>query len=330
METKRDVIRKAIKWYKDEFPSSKVTVTYIYKYLQSKAGLQKYRDMFLDEISTKKYISQEIIIVENKYGANGRVIIPQSINPFKEIPNVLLPSFDKVGICSDIHFPFHCDYSLNKCLEHFEKENVDAIYLNGDILDCYSISRYPKEIRVDIVEEFDIARTFFELLRQTFKNIPIYYKFGNHEDRYEHYLAQNAPSLMIEQTELKHLLNFYDYNIIHIKSKQLARYMDFDILHGHELQSGMGSPINPARSLFAKRMKNTIVGHHHITSYWKENKPEVPIKCYTMGGLLQLQQGYAPFNAWNNGYGILHKISNTECEVQNIELPKTRSKYVSL
>ena len=57
---------------------------------------------------------------------------------------------------SDVHYPF------NKPLDIFKGYvgKVDTLQLNGDILDCYSISKYSKSFRVSPIEEMIGARQY--------------------------------------------------------------------------------------------------------------------------------------------------------------------------
>ena len=57
---------------------------------------------------------------------------------------------------SDVHYPF------NKPLDIFKDYSwrVDTLQLNGDILDCYSISKYSKSYRISPIEEMICARQY--------------------------------------------------------------------------------------------------------------------------------------------------------------------------
>ncbi len=75
--------------------------------------------------------------------------------------------------------------------------DVDSIYMNGDVLDAYQISKWLRDPRQKAFkEELDICRGLFESLRDNFgEKVKIYYKFGNHEQRYDLYMKSKAPEL---------------------------------------------------------------------------------------------------------------------------------------
>ena len=51
----------------------------------------------------------------------------------------------RIGILSDIHIPYHDLDALNIALNEFKRVKVDTIVLNGDIIDCYNLSRWEKD-----------------------------------------------------------------------------------------------------------------------------------------------------------------------------------------
>ena len=86
---------------------------------------------------------------------------------------------------SDFHIPF------NLPLETFKEYSgkVDVLVLNGDIEDCQSCSKFPKNYRVNIDEEMVMTRTFIISLINMIKPKTVYIVKGNHEYRLGRYLS---------------------------------------------------------------------------------------------------------------------------------------------
>ena len=60
----------------------------------------------------------------------------------------------KAIFLTDIHFPYQDNDALEMALESGQKWGANAIYLNGDTMDCYQISRFIKDRRMrDMSEE---------------------------------------------------------------------------------------------------------------------------------------------------------------------------------
>ena len=85
-------------------------------------------------------------------------------------------------------------------------------------MDCYQISRFIKDRRMrDMSEELEDVRNFLKELKKSF-NVPIYYKIGNHEDRWENFLRLQAPELLgIADFELRNVLRFNEIGIQEVK-----------------------------------------------------------------------------------------------------------------
>ena len=105
----------------------------------------------------------------------------------------LPPHLKKIGILSDIHFPYHDLTALTCAIKHLKEQEIDCLYLNGDVQDFFSISRHEtsKDAR-NLSLEVDMNRDFLQRLRDIFRTIPIYYKLGNHENRFARMLNNEA------------------------------------------------------------------------------------------------------------------------------------------
>ena len=235
---------------------------------------------------------------------------------------VILPSkIKRVLILSDIHFPFQDDEALFKAIEYGIEKQVDCIYLNGDIMDCYQLSRHEKDPRKRSMKyELDVCRAFLKGLRDIFPNALIYYKVGNHEERFDKYIRQFAPALLdIEFTTLEEQLHLREYGISYIHSKQWAYLGKLAILHGHELPVRSGG-VNPARTARLKLNRAAIIGHFH-----KETKDtgkalnDSAYICHSIGCLCDLYPNYLPINEWGHGFAYVEVEKNGNYKVY----PKT-------
>ncbi len=166
-------------------------------------------------------------------------------------PYYLPKSCTRILVLSDIHIPYHSDEALIAAIEYGLEKDVNCIYLNGDTMDMYQLSRHEKNpMNRSFSYELDATRAFLKALRETFPNAHIVYKIGNHDARYEKYIMQNAPHLLgVDALKLNELLGFTELRIQEVKSMQWAYAGKLPILHGHELPTKSGfatqsSPIN--------------------------------------------------------------------------------------
>ena len=219
-------------------------------------------------------------------------------------PFFIPKSIRKLGILCDVHIPYHDVNALKVACEHMQ--GVDGILLNGDLLDFYALSRFEKDPRArSFAEELEAGRQFLGWLKQEF-NVPIYYKLGNHEERYQKYLMNKAPELLdIEEFRLEVLLRCAEMGVTVIQDKRIIKHGYLDILHGHEFFGAPSQAVNPARGVFMKTMESCLIGHLHKSSSHTETTLQGRmITTNSIGCLCHLTPEYARINKWNHGFAI--------------------------
>lgn len=236
----------------------------------------------------------------------------------------LLPdNIEKPLILSDLHIPYHHQPSIDASLDYGFKEGIDAIYINGDLIDFAKISRWSKDPKIKSVQvEVDQALDFLEGVSGL--GVPVFLKLGNHEDRWNRYLLDQAPELEdLDALQIRRLLNLDEFNIPLIDSKQRAKFGDhLNVIHGHEFGQSIFSPVNPARGLFLRAKTNIIAGHNHQTSSHHEaNLNGSPTACFSTACLCDLQPDYRPFafTKWNHGACIV-ELEDGDFTVDNFSV----------
>lgn len=219
--------------------------------------------------------------------------------PFKEISDNFILDEKKLVIVSDIHFPHHDPQTLEAVSDRLDDQT--ALYINGDALDCYEASRFDKKPTVPkMKEEFEM----FAKWVQSIKAKRIYYKIGNHEERWEK-SANKTIFAMFKAGSIEWILEheFGLKNLTFIESKQFTEWGKVFILHGHEAQGGANSPIGVARSIGMKTYMDSIVGHSHVTNSFPFKRiDESFFRVYAAGCACSLRSEYARVNRWNNGF----------------------------
>lgn len=229
----------------------------------------------------------------------------------------------RVGVLSDIHIPFHHPVALKAAIDHLTDTGIDALLLNGDIADFYRISHWVKRpLERDFAGELDSVRTFLALLRKRFPRIPIVYKLGNHEERWERWLLQRAPEISDEpEMGLDVWLRTAPHNIEIIGDQRIVMLGTLPVLHGHELPKGISSPVNAARGAFMRTHHTVLVGHQHQTSgHCEPNMFHDETFVWSTGCLCGLNPEYARFNRWNLGFAVVTVHRDGEFDVSNLRI----------
>lgn len=227
---------------------------------------------------------------------------------------------DNILFLSDIHIPYHNIQALTLALQYGIKNKVNTIYLNGDIIDFYAISRFEKDPRKrDFAREVLLTRDFLKSLRNLFPSASIFFKCGNHDVRYEHYIMRHAPDLLaLDEYNLQSLLHLDKYQIQFIPSLQITHMGKLTALHGHEMMTSVFSPVNIARGLFLRAKDNAICGHHHQAS--EHSEPNINgkvVTCWSVACLCELHPDYMPLNKHHHGFAHITLDGNGDFEVFN-------------
>ena len=225
------------------------------------------------------------------------------------IPTInLTPSEDKILILNDVHIPYHNKRAFVQALEHGKTENITAILLNGDIFDFYGISRWEKNPKErDFKYEVETIRGILYALRYEFPDANIYFRYGNHEERYIKYMQNRCLELFgIPEFSMESMLHFDKLGIISFSERVLIEFGGYTILHGHEIAA------NHIERYLQIAKKSLIVGHHHRTQYSQSRAIDGSIiKGHMIGCLSELTPPYLSLpSQWNLGYMILDSSGN--------------------
>jgi len=226
----------------------------------------------------------------------------------------------KFLILCDLHFPYQDNEAIECAINEGLKQGCDSIILNGDALDCHMISDFVKDPRKrKFKDELYSIRQFLASLRHTFPNANIYYKEGNHEERYWRYMRIKAPELFdIDAFDFPTLTHCDKHDVKWIDGKSKLNIGKLSIFHGHEFGKQFLPSVNVARGLFMKTKVSALCGHHHQTAEHNERDANGKfITCWGVGCLSELSPDYNPYSKYNHGFAIVDKGTNGNYSVKN-------------
>jgi hypothetical protein len=223
----------------------------------------------------------------------------------------------------DIHIPYQDNEALSVAINEGVRQGCDAVILGGDALDCHMISDFVKDPRKrKFKDELYAMRQFVDTLRKQFPTAHIYYKEGNHEERYWRYMRIKAPELFdIDAFDFASLCHLDKHNITWIDGKSKLNIGKLSIFHGHEFGKQFLPSVNVARGLFMKTKVSSMCGHHHQTAEHNERDANGKfITCWGVGCLSELSPDYNPYSKYNHGFAIVTKGKNGYFSVQNLRI----------
>ena len=241
------------------------------------------------------------------------------LNPYKlpesdedKYEPFIISGYKKVGILSDVHLPYHNLTALTTAITYLKKEKVDALLLNGDTLDCHQLSRFIKDPKKrDFKYELDTLKAFMNVIDKEL-NCKVFFKVGNHEARYQHFLMQKAGELSgIEEFEFENIIKARANGIDIIASNRYMKLNELNGLHGHEYIGGISAPVNVARGLYLRGKVSAFQGHNHSTSEHSETDMNGKITTtWSIGCLSESHPAYMPLNKWNWGCAMVELDTN--------------------
>lgn len=243
---------------------------------------------------------------ENPYG------LPESdAQPFE--PYIMPKANNNILFLTDIHLPYHDIKALTLALDYGKEKQINTIYLNGDIMDCYQASDHEKDPRKrDLKGEIDVCKKFLDILAKEFPKAKIFWHEGNHCVRWERYLRVKAPILLdMEEFRLPVIMKLAERGITWIPNKQITKMGKLNSIHGNQYKGGGG--INVARTLWLRAGDNVIAGDKHkVQSAIKSTIDGKIYGTWSVGHLGEKSPDYLPLNEWSQGFAhiIVEKDGN--------------------
>jgi predicted phosphodiesterase len=116
----------------------------------------------------------------------------------------------KVVSISDLHIPFVNDAVVKDMLE--KHSDADILVLNGDLLEQYSVSKWPKSKGIVLKHEYQIAVKYIQLFAKHFKRVVL--TRGNHDERVAKYFSTNLDpgvSFLTHPDPLERIAKGFDF-----------------------------------------------------------------------------------------------------------------------
>jgi UDP-2,3-diacylglucosamine pyrophosphatase LpxH len=228
---------------------------------------------------------------------------------------------------SDLHIPFE-DPDLVKVwcrmLTDLQPDGIDII---GDLIDCYTLSRFDKNPRrkQDIQVEVDKATVLLGEIRRLAPNVDIRYLEGNHENRLERMLWGSAKALgPLRNLTIPKLMGLKDLEIKYYVPANPYRIGDLYFLHGDvtRKQNFSKSPGGRAAADVAKAIgASVLMGHTHQMGYSSFRTWERVLESYEIGCMTRFDLEYiVGVPPWQQGWSMTHFLPSGRHEVQFVRV----------
>ncbi len=213
--------------------------------------------------------------------------------------------YEKVLFIPDIHCPFQDNRALEVLYSFMDWYKPDTIFIMGDVLDCYAISRFTKDPNGELKfqEELDEATNILRKIRHKAKKAKIYLLRGNHELRVQKFLWTNAKALSgLHALEVESLLGLHKLDIEYIREGSL-RYHGLMIKHGNIVRKFSGYT---AKGEFEDNGCSGVSGHSHRLSIYRQTNSGGEYIWVEAGHLCNPKQEYLEGKVanWQQGWAL--------------------------
>lgn len=262
---------------------------------------------------------------------------------------ILKTSANKVAlVIGDIHFGSESQETLDIFLKTVEEIRPETIILNGDTLDMFSISRYPKDVRThtSLLDERIKYHNFLKVLHDITESYGtnIYETNSNHsgdgvEGRYWRYLSERIGELATIP-EIKEKLSYESIFFPHedwsrIKLVDFVEIVpNFIVLHG-DVVSKVGG--YSARKMLEKWWGiSMIINHTHRFGASSQRVPAIGsqqekiIRVFENGCACDLSPCYVTAANWQNSFSIVNYSDNSEPAVEQVLISNKSACIASL
>jgi predicted phosphodiesterase len=235
------------------------------------------------------------------------------------------PDLVTLLVGNDFHIPFHNEAGCRNFLKFSKDLQPDHIVLNGDVLDCYSLSRFPKAPGMpDLQEEIDIGVEFLSELRTNCPLATIDYLEGNHEERLKRIVKEQHSLYGLRALTLPKLLFLDD---LQIKYHSYCHPVDFNgnmlsIVHGHKVSKDSGA--SAKSHLLGNGFYNVIIGHTHRMGLFYHTGHMGCRRGYENGGLFcKKKLEYVVEPNWQNGFCVVYMLRSDPSFLQIVPIEMT-------
>jgi hypothetical protein len=247
-----------------------------------------------------------------------------SPTPYKApVPSKVRKSSNKIAVViGDLHFGMEDENTMSIFFETVRELQPEKVILNGDTMDMFALSKYPKDPRkiINIEDEKDRYHKFLKILHDITEpwDAEILETNANHsgngkEGRLWRYISQNIPSL----AGMKRVQEVLSYENIFFPQEDWSRIKlvdqvvfptNFIVMHGTVVRKNGGMS---ARGEFEKIYASTLTNHTHRLGSTPQTFPAVGDRKsqvfvnYENGCACNLTPDYVQCPNWQNGFSII-------------------------
>ena len=220
-------------------------------------------------------------------------------------------------VFNDLHYRFQDDKAIELTLKAGDALEPDYIFLNGDLIDNWEISKFHKSSKLrskaSLSKELEDARKFLTALRHRFPASTIFYIGGNHEYRWDVFIESHAKELTgLRGLSLEEQLDLDKLDIKWVyKGLKESSYLWGKLLIGHFDRVSKHSSMT-AKLLVEDKGISLIQGHCHRGGLFYKRVYDRMLVGVENFCLSDLDPPYIDRPNWSHGFSVVYKDKNSD------------------
>ena len=186
---------------------------------------------------------------------------------------------EKAVFLGDWHIPYHDPVATGLAIDFTVSFRPDTLFILGDFLDFYQVSRYDKDpgCLLDLQKDINTAKSVLRSLRKRLPKTRIIFMAGNHEHRLVCYLNNHPEISTLDTLQLSQLLGLYDLGIDYFGYHEQFRWHGLLVEHGNLSRKKAGQT---AAAMLEARGVSGVSGHcHRLATHYHHDESGVKVWC---------------------------------------------------
>lgn len=212
-----------------------------------------------------------------------------------------------VAVASDFHVPFHNVRLVENWIQMVADIQPDVVVVNGDFLDCESISRFPKPPGGPSLQaEVDQGIEILSAIADAAPNAERHLTEGNHEERLERFILENQGVGSLRCLRIPELLECEDLGFKWYAYEHPVEFGKLSVIHGHYARKH--SAYSAKAHLLDGGYDTVVHGHtHRLGAYWVTGAKGIK-RGFELGGLYDYAQAeyVRGVKNWQNGFALCY------------------------
>lgn len=209
-------------------------------------------------------------------------------------------------VLNDIQFPFHSSQALRVVKDIVKDVKPSGVVLNGDIVDCYTLSEFTKSpfTRSVLHDEIELADDLMGWASGFAKPDRRIWIGGNHEDRVRRYVWGHAPSLgTVPTLQFDELFRLKKRGFRWVPYGGWVTLGRLVVTHGSMVRQHSAYS---ARAHYDRFGASVLIGHTHRMGQYHIRTALLDHVAVENGCLCSLTPEYDSYPNWQQGFALVH------------------------